>query len=462
MGPSPIPVPNPTISFWMSEPHPLSDHQTTPELPPEIEIAVVGAGYSGVSTVYNVLSLCKSQGAPIPSIMIFEARQACSGATGRNVGGHMKADPFIKPSNLIKTHGVKAALECAEFEFAHLRAIKRIVEEDEIDCDFVLTRTMDVFMSEEVCTTMLDKVKLLEKNGLKVLDDVYSLQGAEAEQFTGVKGAKGCLTYSTAHLSANKFVLHLLSKVVDAGVNLQTHTPVESISKSPDSNGFFLLSTPRGTVRAKKVVHATNGYISSVLPEFADRIVPVRGVCSHIVLPKEKQYAPLLQNSYTIYWSSSVYDYMIPRLDGSIILGKSKSKQYGVESWYDNVNDDKLIEGAASSVENYMQRYFRGWESSGAYIKEIWSGIMGYSTDAIPHVGVIPDRREQFILAGFTGNGMPLAFLCARGVASMVLEGDSFESTGIPSVFKTTQERLNNSRNLILEDWDTILSQISK
>jgi hypothetical protein len=88
--------------------------------------------------------------------------------------------------------------------------------------------------------------------------------------------------------------------------------------------------------------------------------------------------------------------------------------------------------------------------------------VMGYSTDTMPHVGAIPDRQDQFILAGFTGNGMPLAFLCARGVASMVLEGNSFESTGIPSVFQTTQERLDNPRNLILEGWDTMLSQTSK
>lgn len=33
----------------------------------------------------------------------------------------------------------------------------------------------------------------------------------------------------------------------------------------------------------------------------------------------------------------------------------------------------------------------------------------------------------------------------------MVLKGKPFESTGIPSVFKTTQDRLEDKRNLTLK-----------
>lgn len=84
MGPSPIPVPNSMTSFWMTEPHPLDDHRTTPDLPPEVDIAVIGAGYAGVSTVHHILNICKDQEIPIPQMVILEARQACSGATGRN------------------------------------------------------------------------------------------------------------------------------------------------------------------------------------------------------------------------------------------------------------------------------------------------------------------------------------------------------------------------------------------
>lgn len=64
--------------------HPLDDHQSTPELPTDVDIAIIGAGFSGASTAYHILNICKKNGTPIPKKAILEARQACSGATGRN------------------------------------------------------------------------------------------------------------------------------------------------------------------------------------------------------------------------------------------------------------------------------------------------------------------------------------------------------------------------------------------
>jgi hypothetical protein len=84
MSPSPLPVPNSTISFWRSTPSSLDDYRSTPDVPAEVDIAVVGAGFAGISTVYHVLSICKARGMSTPRIVILEARQACSGATGRN------------------------------------------------------------------------------------------------------------------------------------------------------------------------------------------------------------------------------------------------------------------------------------------------------------------------------------------------------------------------------------------
>lgn len=79
---------------------------------------------------------------------------------------------------------------------------------------------------------------------------------------------------------------------------------------------------------------------------------------------------------------------------------------------------------------------------------------MGYSSDGLPHVGVVPGRQNQFIIAGFSGHGMPQIFLSAKGVASMVMEQLGFETTGIPKCYQATQERLDSPRNSILESWE--------
>lgn len=84
MAPSALPVPNSTEPFWRTQLHPLDNHRSTPELPAKVDIAIVGSGYAGASVVYHILKTCKDTGAAPPSIAILEAREACSGATGRN------------------------------------------------------------------------------------------------------------------------------------------------------------------------------------------------------------------------------------------------------------------------------------------------------------------------------------------------------------------------------------------
>lgn len=77
---NPFPVSSSTLSFWRTELHPLDNHRSTTELPAECDVLIIGAGYSGVATAYHLLE----DNTTPPSIVILEAREACSGATGRN------------------------------------------------------------------------------------------------------------------------------------------------------------------------------------------------------------------------------------------------------------------------------------------------------------------------------------------------------------------------------------------
>ena len=381
MANSRLPVPNSTTSFWRSEPLSLDDHRTTAELPTEADVVVIGSGYSGVSTVYHMLKMYEEKGLPTPSVVILEARQVCSGATGRN-GGHLKPDPYSRPADLAITHGYEAGLECADFERAHVLAVKKTIDEEGIDCDFVLTRCCDVLLTEDVASKLRAGVTMLRKAGLPaVVEDVYdgaAMDPKAAEQLSGVKGAKACFTYTAAHIFPYKFVHGLLSKCVDRyGVNLQTHTPVTvPIPTGPDpSDGRIPVTTARGVIRAHKVICAANAYTASVMPEFSGRIVPVRGICSRIV-PTNPATSPL-QMSYIIRRSATAYEYMIPRLDGSIIVGGARSEYLDkLDEWYDNVNDDALILPAANFFDGYMQRHFKGWEESGAATDRVWTGSM--------------------------------------------------------------------------------------
>jgi len=74
-----LPRPNPTTSYWQDPPDEIADLQSTEHLPEYVDYIIIGSGISGASIAYNLLKKT-----PHSTILMLEARQACSGATGRN------------------------------------------------------------------------------------------------------------------------------------------------------------------------------------------------------------------------------------------------------------------------------------------------------------------------------------------------------------------------------------------
>ncbi|CAI7641217.1 unnamed protein product [Penicillium glandicola] len=437
------PVENATVPFWHRDIHELHDHRTTEELPVSSDVVIIGAGYAGITTAYHLVKGEASDNNL--SITILEARGVCSGATGRN-GGHLRPDMYTPMTRAINRGGVERALEVIEFEIAHIHAVKALIEKEQIDCDFTLTRSIDTWSNEEAARKAKDLYDSLVARGLEYMKDVFFVLGKDAEGISGVKGAKACASFTAATLWPYKLILHLTDLILKSGrVNLQTNTLVTSVTRQP--SGSFVVTTPRGTTVARKVVYANNAYISGLLPQYSKAIVPCKGLCTHIAVPEGKR-APLLNNSYIVREEDNVVSYLIPRADGSIVVGGANSRYHPFPSqWYDSVDDSCLIEEVKDHYEGYMQKFFNGWEDSGAQVDKVWTGIMGYSWDSQPHVGTVPGEDGQYVLAGFNGHGMPLVFLSALGLAKMVQGGVKFEDAGIPRLFESTQERLEKVKN---------------
>lgn len=170
----------------------------------------------------------------------------------------------------------------------------------------------------------------------------------------------------------------MLQRIIDkhgSKLNVQTSTPVLSVSAETDKHGMWTVRTSRGEVRARRVVYATNAYTGGVLPDYEGRIVPVRGMCSRILCGMEVQ-PPHLVNSMAIRFDERHYDYLVPRPDGSVIVGGAGSRFWRDEAaWFGNHRDDQLVPGTAASYFNdYMQRHFFGWEDTLAYPDMVWTG----------------------------------------------------------------------------------------
>lgn len=175
----PFPVSNSTISFWRSEDLHQLDNYRSPTWPDESDIIIIGTGYAGASLAYHLLEKGKASETQ-RSITIVEAREACSGATGRN-GGHLKPDPFSRAGSVIEKHGREAAEEVSSFEIRHVKAIGDLVKRENIDCDFVVTRATDVCLYEKANHELKAKLDRLNDEGLSVVDDVFYSPEKSAE-----------------------------------------------------------------------------------------------------------------------------------------------------------------------------------------------------------------------------------------------------------------------------------------
>jgi hypothetical protein len=81
-----------------------------------------------------------------------------------------------------KLYSPEAAAELAEFESSQVYAVKDLVYKEKIDCDFHLTRAVDVCLDQEHADNVKAAFNILRDQGVKSVNDVHFMEGAAAEQ----------------------------------------------------------------------------------------------------------------------------------------------------------------------------------------------------------------------------------------------------------------------------------------
>jgi hypothetical protein len=74
-----LPVNDPTLPYWTVPPINLPAHNNTATLPTHVDVLIIGSGITGVSCARTLLK----KGPPGLRVLVLEARDVCSGATGR-------------------------------------------------------------------------------------------------------------------------------------------------------------------------------------------------------------------------------------------------------------------------------------------------------------------------------------------------------------------------------------------
>lgn len=440
-----LPRPNPTVSYWQDPPSQLANHRTTPDLPKTTDILVVGSGITGSSLAYNILNRPSSH-----SVLLLEARTACSGATGRN-GGHTKCASYRDILDNVRDLGEEEAAKITRLQYNTMRAIHTFAKEHGIQCDSLQGDTVDVFYDQgqvEKARNAVAKIKrVLGEKDPAARYIFYSPE--ETEKKFLAQGSLGSLQYEAGSLSAYKFVTGVLDLALKKGLNLQTETPALKIARSEDCQKGWTVYTPRGEVKAKKLLLATNGYTAHLYPTLQGVIVPLRG---HMTAQRPGSGIPKegLGGTYSFIYDSN-YEYMIPRPPGSKFAGDimigggaARAPNEGLFEWgeTDDTTTDDFIR---SYLEDCTKKYFGtnwGEDDPEGRLRKAWTGVMGFSADGFPLVGQVPGEEDLYVAASFQGNGMVLCFEIARALVAIMNEEDERElNRWFPKAFRMTSER---------------------
>lgn len=372
-------------------------------------------------------------------------------------GGHCQPILFEHPSDPAIGH----------FELANYHALQDLTSTLNIDCEFHAQRGIRALYSRADVDAVIQQLEVLKQHDAVLAQHMRLVVDPVELSLLRVPTATGAVvTDVAARLWPYKFVSHMLEKLLTLDklpgtFNLQTHTPVTGL-EACSSEGGWSVRTARGDVVAKRVVVATNAYTSFLLDEYGDLIVPVRGQMSALLPPAQLAEANRLQDSYG-FLGPAQDDYLVqrergPRGGGSeqLLYGGGRCHGFSV-----GVCDDETLDPETA-------RYLRGALNTLLGVDETsdaeelkatheWTGIMGFSRDDKPFVGPVPGREGVFVSAGYTGHGMPNAWLCAKSCATMVMStmhgasGEeavdaAVEECGLPRSYLPTEERMAKAR----------------
>ncbi|KAH6917691.1 FAD dependent oxidoreductase-domain-containing protein [Coprinopsis sp. MPI-PUGE-AT-0042] len=425
-----IPVSNPSPSYWMEPPSPISERNADPAIPlPEYaDIVIVGAGITGASFARTVLEHNDgkdSLGNPL-KVIIVEARGVCSGATGRN-GGHLNPILYQEYLELKAQYGKPMAQKIICFRLAHVDELLEVSKEGGLDDDSQAreVEAFDVYSDHHLFETAKEMLAEYQEDfpdasaSYRIYEDPKELRNLQLSS-----SVVGCFSTRAAALHPYRLVngiLALLLKSYPTQFDIFTHTPCTDIRGSELTNCYTVV-TPRGSIGTRHVIHATNGWASHLLPGMRKSIVPARGVMTAQV-PRQglgnakdgqselKEPVPSSswtgKRSFVFYPRSSlgVYDYLTQQLPSSgpstsypqpcaeLMLGGGFAE--APMSEIGCADDSQYPAQTKEYLSTALSRAFSvrpdgGKDEGKEELKATWSGVLGLSSDELPWVGRIP------------------------------------------------------------------------
>ncbi len=378
----------------------------------DVDVAIVGAGYTGLWTAYSLL-----RADPSLRVLVIERETVGFGASGRN-GGWCVGELAGGLGGAVRRAGRAAGTAMTAAVMAAVDEVGATVAAEAIECGFVKGGVVRVARTAPQLARQHAEIAELREHGFG--DDVAHVLGPhEAAGRLRATDVVGGLVYGPGARIQPAFLADGLARAVERhGGRIVEATAVTEIVPGEGATRPVAM-TIRGSVRADVVVRATEAYTR----DFAGQrraLVPLYS----LMIATEPLPASLwdeigLARRETFADDRRLVVYGQRTVDDRIAFG-GRGAPYRFGSGIDPATE------RSATVHDRLTAALRELlpQLGDVAVTHRWGGVLGVPRDWQPSVGL--DRASGLAWAGgYVGEGVAAANLAGRTLADLITGADS-------------------------------------
>jgi len=388
-----------TPAVWPSLDHDISTHTL-----------VIGAGYTGLNCA---LELAERNN--MGDVVILEAQQPGWGASGRNGGFCCMGGSKLPFAGHLKRFGHEQTLGYYHEQRRSVETVRANLKRYKINADIHSNGETLLAHSPKHIEELHAEARHLEKElGLKpslVEQNELRQHGLASPQF------HGALTNPIGFaLNPIKYVSSLAEQINKAAIAAFGNSPALDIAPHEDG---WKVQTPTGTVSAKHLVIATNGYSSEDIPGWLKgRLLPT---LTNIIVTRPLTPQELASQGWTSHQmcydtrNSLHYFHLLPQQDGE----EGPRMLFGMRAGTSATPTSQAR--MKTRIRADFDGIFPEWRS--VETPFFWSGLVCLTRDLLSFTGPIPGMKNAYASLAYHGNGVAMASHCGRLLAQ-IIEGE--------------------------------------
>ncbi len=377
--------------FWWEAYQPVALPEIT--LPANVDVVVIGAGYAGLNAALEITKAGRS-------CIVLDANEPGYGGSTRN-GGQVSGGVNVGKRIINRALTDDEARPFLNDAVDAFTAIEDIITLNNIECGWHKNGYFLGAWCKAHFAAMKKKASLLNdeaESGAFIVPRERQREELGTDYYHG-----GMVVSRAAHLHPALYYKGLLDLAQNAGVPIASKTPAGNLSENGD--GSWTVATPRGQIRTRDIIVASNGYTGDATPALKRRVVPVG---SYIIATEELPesiVAELNPNHRSVADTRRVLTYFRLSPDRKRLIFGGRAK-FG---FTDPITTAPLL---------YRFMLDRFPQLDGVKITHAWTGNVAFTLDELPHMG---KHQGLHFALGCNGSGIAMMTYLGRETARKAL-----------------------------------------